>query len=94
MDKVFPNGIIFAYPKEGAPEFVIGKISIKKSELIPFLNSQNGDWVNLDVKLSKKNTIYCDLNTWKPNKNEVAEKGYKTINKTPEPPEDNSELPF
>lgn len=64
-DKTFANGIIFTYPSDKAPEFVIGKISIKKSEFMPFLESQTGDWVNLDVKLSKTDKIYCELNTWK-----------------------------
>jgi len=65
MDKIFANGIRFVYPKNGSPDFIIGKLSINKSELIPFLDSQVGDWVNLDIKKSKKDTIYLEVNTWK-----------------------------
>jgi hypothetical protein len=85
-DKTFANGIIFAYPNGKAPEFVIGKISVKKSEFIPFLESQDGDWVNLDVKLSKTDKIYCELNSWKPKKevkNEIPDVAPSTSDDLP-----------
>lgn len=90
-DKTFANGIIFAHPNDKAPEFIIGKISIKKSEFIPFLQSQSGDWVNLDVKLSKTDKIYCEVNNWKSDKrkDEPTEMQASTT-----APEDNSSLPF
>lgn len=90
-EKQFANGIIFAYPNDKAPEFVIGKISIKKSEFMPFLESQTGDWINLDVKLSKTDKIYCELNTWKPDKkkDEPTEMQASTS-----APTNNDDLPF
>ena len=65
-EKIFADGFIFK-KDEQAPEFVIGKISVKVEEATEFLkkNSNNG-WVNLDVKLSQGGKHYIELNTWKP----------------------------
>ena len=80
----FANGLIFKR-SDNAPEFVIGGLSIKKSEFIPFLNSEQGDWVNLSIKLSKAGKYYIELDTWKP----------KVKNNIPDvAPSDNSDWPF
>ena len=69
----FANGLIFKR-SDNAPEFVIGGLSIKKSEFIPFLNSEQGDWVNLSIKLSKAGKYYIELDTWKPKaKNDIPD---------------------
>jgi hypothetical protein len=70
-EKIFADGFIFK-KDEQAPEFVIGKISVKVEEATEFLkkNSNNG-WVNLDVKLSQGGKYYMELNTWKP-KNDTS----------------------
>tara|TARA_R100000935_G_C2839573_1_gene170200 strand:+ start:3819 stop:4088 length:270 start_codon:yes stop_codon:yes gene_type:complete len=63
-EKIFADGFSFKR-REGAPEFVIGRQSIKVDEAVAFLkaNVKNG-WVNLDIKQSKKGTYYCELDTW------------------------------
>lgn len=89
-DKQFANGIIYKEPSSKAPDFVVGGLSIKKSEFIPFLNSQTGDWVNLSIKLSKAKKPYIELDLWKPEKkNEVINEVVNDV-----VVEDNSELPF
>ncbi len=67
-EKIFAEGIRFEKPKEGSPEFIKGKVSIKVAEIIPFLqkHQSNAGWVNLDLKKSQKGTLYLELNTWKP----------------------------
>ena len=89
----FANGLIFKR-SEKAPDYVIGSLSIKKSEFIPFLNSEQGDWVNLSIKLSKAGKYYIELDTWKPKKNdganEVINEGVKETNI----PATNDDLPF
>jgi hypothetical protein len=65
-DKIFANGIIYKEPSDKAPDFVIGGLSIKKSEFIPFLQGQDGDWVNLKINLGKNGKPYIELDTWKP----------------------------
>lgn len=75
-ETVFADGIIFKKPREGAPEFIKGAISIKVEDFIKFLQANNSDgWVNLDLKKSAKGNLYLSLNSWKKgdtgNKSEV-----------------------
>lgn len=66
-EKIFADGFRFEKPREGAPEFVKGRISIKAPEAIAFLQryQSNAGWVNLDLKKSKeKGTLYLELNTF------------------------------
>lgn len=70
MEKKYPSGIYYKEPSSKAPDFVVGGLSIKKSEFIPFLNSQDGDWVNLKINLSKQGKPYLEVDTWKPNSNQ------------------------
>ena len=66
-DPVFADGFIFKRPREGAPEFVKGALSIKVDEAIAFLQKHNsGGWVNLDLKNSQGGKLYLQLNDWKP----------------------------
>lgn len=65
-EKIFPQGIFYKKPREGAPEFVRGSLSFKVDEAIEFLKKNNNNgYVNLDMLLSKKNEIYLALNDWK-----------------------------
>ncbi len=64
--KIFPNGIMFKKPREGAPDFVRGSLSFKVDEAVEFLKKHdNKGWVNLDMLLSKNKEIYLALNEWK-----------------------------
>ena len=67
-EKIWADGFRFEKPREGAPEFVKGRISIKVPEAIAFLNlhQSNAGWVNLDLKKSKEGKLYLELNTFKP----------------------------
>lgn len=69
-DKIFADGFRFEKPREGSPDFVKGRISIKVPEATQFLtkHQSNAGWVNLDLKKSKNGTLYLELNTWKPSK--------------------------
>ncbi len=73
-EKNFPNGIYFNLPKEKAPDFVKGNVSIKKAEFIAWLEQQpmnNNGYINdLDLKVSKAGKGYLEENTWKPEKQE------------------------
>jgi hypothetical protein len=63
-EKIFANGFSFKR-RDNAPEFVVGRQSIKVDDAIAFLtqNQKNG-WVNIDIKQSKGGTYYCELDTW------------------------------
>lgn len=65
-DIQFAEGVYFKAPAENAPDFVFGKISLKRQQVIDWLSGLDGEWVNLDVKESKGGKIYCSVDTWKP----------------------------
>lgn len=73
MDKtpLFGEGLFFSRPRDGAPDFIKGSLSIEPSKLIKFLKvnvqhlSPKG-WMNLDLKESKGGSLYFQVNTWKP----------------------------
>ena len=62
----FPEGIIFKLPRNEAPDFVKGSLSIKRADLIKWLNSKSDEWINLDLKVGKSGKAYAAINTWKP----------------------------
>lgn len=62
----FPKGFIVKKPRDNAPDFVKASISIKREELIEWLSSKDGDWINLDVKEAKSGHWYSSVNTFKP----------------------------
>ena len=62
----FPDGLIFKLPRDGAPDFVRGSISIKRAELVKWLSGKNDEWINLDLKVGKSGKSYASVNTYKP----------------------------
>lgn len=62
----FLDGLIFKMPHQNAPDFVKGKLSIKREELIAALQAESDDWINLDLKVSKEGKAYAQVDTWKP----------------------------
>ena len=79
-EKIFADGIIFKRPREGAPSFVKGNISVKVADFGVFLakHEKNG-WVNIDLKESAGGKLYLELNTW-----EKKVDAPKTVEVTPE----------
>lgn len=75
-EKNFADGFVFKR-NENAPDFVVGKLSVKVDEAIAWLksNTKNG-WVNVDVKRSKGGNYYMELDTWE------SKKATPTTNKT------------
>jgi len=66
-DTKFINGLIVKAPNENAPEYVKAKMSIKREELIAWLQSESGEWINADVKVSQGGKWYVAVDDWKPN---------------------------
>ena len=62
----FVNGLIVKAPREGAPEYVKASLSIKREELIAWLQSREGEWINVDVKEARSGKWYAAVNAWKP----------------------------
>lgn len=65
-DTEFVDGLIVKAPNPKAPDFVKASISIKREELIDWLSSRSGDWVNIDVKESRNGKWYAAVNDYKP----------------------------
>ena len=68
--KLFVDGMSFFKPREGAPDFVKGSISIDAPRLGVFLkaNKQHmstSGYFNIDLKKSAAGKLYLELNTYK-----------------------------
>lgn len=89
----YPRGIFAKAPRTGAPDFVKGAVSIKREEAIKWLQEQQGEWINLDIKEGKSGKWYAQVNDWKP---EGAQTG-SSPNTTVQYPEDGivaEDIPF
>ena len=73
-DIVFVDGMIFKKVNENAPEWIKLKLSIKRTELINWLQNQSSDWIDIDIKESKAGKLYAAINNWKPEYKEIKEK--------------------
>ena len=95
-EKVFADGFIFKR-RDDAPDFVIGRLSIKVDEAIAFLrqNEKNG-WVNLDAKTGRSGNPYLELDTYEGKANNAnAEPKKPAVSNMPQvEDEDEDELPF
>jgi len=72
QEKIFADGFIFKRnPK--APEFVVGRVSIKVEEAVSFLKThEKNGWVNLDIKEARSGNHYMELDTFVPNNDSSA----------------------
>lgn len=67
-EKIFADGFSFKR-QENAPDFVIGRISIKVDDAIAFMrkHEKNG-WVSLNAKYGRNGNPYMELDTFEPKK--------------------------
>lgn len=73
-EKIFADGFVFKR-NENAPDFVVGRISIKVEEAIAFIKQhQKNGWVNLGVKTARSGNYYIDLDTFEATKDSAVEK--------------------
>ena len=66
-DAKFIPGLFFKDKHENAPDFVICKGSVKVADLLAWLQKQDGEWVNFDLKRSRDGKPYASVDDWKPN---------------------------
>lgn len=66
MDKEFINGLIVKKPHLKAPDFVKANLSIKRQDLIEWLQNKTDEWINIQIKESQKGTFYAQVDNWKP----------------------------
>jgi len=78
-EKVFADGFSFKR-RAGAPDFVIGNISVKVDDAVAFLQKNaKGGWVNLDILTAKSGKQYIELNQWEPNGEVETKKQVNTV---------------
>jgi len=86
----FLDGLIVKNPHANAPDFVLAKISFKVDEVIKSLKEhENNGWVNLDLKKSKENKLYAQIDDWKPSGDYIPKD-----QKVTDFPTDNEESPL
>lgn len=89
-EKIFADGFSFKR-QENAPDFVIGRVSIKVDDAIAFMQKhQKGGWVNLNAKYARSGNAYLELDTFEPKGKSDAPKAKPA----PAPEEDVDVLPF
>lgn len=65
-EKIFADGFSFKR-NENAPEFVIGRLSLKVDEAIAFIKEhEKKGWVNLNIKTARSGNHYVELDTFEP----------------------------
>lgn len=67
-DKKFIDGLIVKAPRDGAPDYIVGKLSMKREQLIAWLQQQSGEWVNADIKIAQSGNWYAQVDDWKSNR--------------------------
>ena len=81
-DKEFPAGLFVSPPRQDAPGFVKGRISIRVAEFLKYLIEKDGEWLRIDLKESMKKDEegnpkwYAEADTWvKPSERASQGKG-------------------
>lgn len=95
-EKIFADGFSFKR-QENAPEFVIGRLSMKVEEAIAFMRKhEKSGWINLNLKTGRSGNPYVELDTFEPKGRSTQEEpsislksGKKTTKK-----DDDGGLPF
>ena len=67
-ETIFADGFFVSSPRDNAPDFVLGDISISKDKAIAFINEHANEkgYVNLDLLMGKTGQPYLKLNTFTP----------------------------
>lgn len=67
-EKNFANGLYYNPPHDKAPNFVIGRLSIKREDFRVWVNEQKFDergYLNLDILMGKSGKPYIAVNEYK-----------------------------
>jgi hypothetical protein len=79
-EKQFTDGLIFKLPRDNAPDFVKGSLSVKVEEFKAWLDAHvDNGWVNIDLKVSQGGKAYAEKNTWKPDGGAAPQKAPEDI---------------
>lgn len=98
-DIQFIPGLIAKAPNPNAPDFVKASLSIKREEMMGWLASQSGEWINADIKEAKSGKWYVAVNAYKreegvPARSQPAERSQRKTGSDYVPFDDDNDLPF
>ena len=88
-DLLMVNGYYPKPPREGAPEFVMGKVNINVQQFKEWFRdylkaNPDQEWLTIDSLVSKNGKGYGKIDTWKPEPQAAA----------PQPAVEDDDLPF
>ena len=68
MENNFIEGLFVDNPREGAPAFIKGRMSINSAKLTEWLKSNTNEagYVNIDLLESQQGKLYAKVNDFKP----------------------------
>ena len=92
-DVEFVDGLMVKKPHSNAPDFVKGSLSIKREDLIKWLQQKQGEWINIDLKESKKGSWYAQVNDWQPSGGGQGASGQSAPQSIPPQNDPNRPLP-
>ena len=98
-EKIFADGFSFKR-NENAPDFVVGRLSMKVDDAIAFMREHDKKgWVNLNIKTARSGNHYLELDTFEPKGSSGSDSGKKSTPKPSKPKEtiesdDDGSLPF
>jgi hypothetical protein len=101
-EKIFADGFSFKR-SEKAPDFVVGRLSLKTDEAVAFIRQhEKGGWVNLNIKTARSGNHYIELDTYEPTQQGAAAKPAaaaakpqaKAVAPAPVVEEEDEDLPF
>ena len=90
-DIEFVNGLTIKVRSENAPDYVLANGSIKREQLIEWLQGRGEEWINWQAKLSKGGKPYVAVDNWKPKEGGQSEPKQKAQEQSFA---DDSEIPF
>ena len=92
QEKVFADGFSFKR-RDNAPEFVVGRMSIKIDDAIAFMKQKESNgWINLNINQARSGSYYVELDTYTPEAGNAKGKPSKAQPVTI--PDDGEDVPF
>ena len=92
-EKIFADGFRFEQ-REGRPEFVVGRLSLKVDEAITFMKSYSKKgWINLNILNGRSGNPYVELDTYEPKQQENQTNPPSKPTPTPQKDEED-DVPF
>ncbi|MAO21992.1 MAG: hypothetical protein CMJ25_14695 [Phycisphaerae bacterium] len=74
-EKEFVDGLLAKKPRDTAPEWIKCNLSMKRADVIRWLESKEGDWINVQVCEARSGKWYAEVDNWQPTKKASSAQG-------------------